>query len=329
MNDISKFLYHKYISKQTKWYPFLAVYYLTYACNFRCKYCSDGSGKPYYTLPNNTLAPEKVIEIFRRIRQHCHSLVITGGEPLNYPGFEKVITNINPLKFKEVVLTTNGHQLDKYLNSIALNINNLVVSLDTLDAEKANNNIGLGEGVFEKIRSNIQLAAELPNRKYKIEISSVVTPENIKDLYEVYEFTQTHGFTFAVAPHLEGVNANKGLTQNDEYYHFYDFLSKEKKKGRKIFGSTLYLQYMRDLRKFDCKPFTMLVVSPEGNVFYPCLEKGNYAGNILDENNLHKLKAKGERNFDPLPTCGNQCHSACALGFSLLLKYPLTGLQYL
>jgi MoaA/NifB/PqqE/SkfB family radical SAM enzyme len=329
MNDLFKFIYHKYVSEPKRWYPFLSVYYLTYECNFRCPYCSDGSGKPYYELKSNILPPEKVLEIFKNIRKHCNTLVITGGEPLNYPWFEEVISQVKPLKFKEVVLTTNGHKLDKYLDVIAENVNNLVISLDTLDPEKADKNFGIGTGAFNKIISNIEKAANYPNRKFRIEISGVATPGNISDLYNVYNFCQKNNFMFAVAPHLQGVKANPLLQNNDEYYKFYNFLSEEKKKRKKVFGSPLYHQYMRDLKKFDCKPFTMLVVSPEGEVFYPCLEIGNYAGNILKESNLHKIRANGEKLFGPQPKCGNQCHSACALGFALLFKHPQTVFEYL
>jgi MoaA/NifB/PqqE/SkfB family radical SAM enzyme len=329
MNDLFKFLYHKYVKQPKRWYPFLSVYYLTYECNFRCPYCSYGSGTPYYALPNNTLSGDKVLSIFKNIRKQCNTLVITGGEPLNYPAFAEVISQVKQLKFKQVILTTNGHRLDKFIDAIADNISNLVISLDTLDPEKADSNFGIGPGTFQKIMSNIELASKYPGRKFQIEISSVVTPGNIKDLYRVYEFTQKNKFIFAVAPHLEGVKVNKQLQDNDEYYQFYDFLSKEKKKGKSVFGSPLYHTYMRDLKKFECKPFTMLVVSPEGEVFYPCLEIGNYAGNIIKENNLHALKAEGEKKFGPPPQCDNRCHSACALGYALLLKHPLTVLQYL
>jgi MoaA/NifB/PqqE/SkfB family radical SAM enzyme len=329
MNDLLKFAYHKYVKNPKRWYPFLSVYYLTYECNFRCPYCSDGSGKPYYELKSNILPPDKVLAIFKNIRKHCNTLVITGGEPLNYPWFEEMISQVKPLNFKQIVLTTNGHKLDKYLDAIAGNVTNLVVSLDTLNAEKADKNFGIGAGAFNKILGNIEKASQYPNKKYQLEISSVVTPENINDLYEVYQFCQKNKFMLAVAPHLEGVKVNRHLHNNPEFYRFYDFLSKEKKKGKKVFGSPLYHEYMRDLKKFDCKPFTMLVVSPEGEVFYPCLEIGNYAGNILDEPSLHKLKANGEKLFGPPTQCDNRCHSACALGFALLLKHPLTVLQYL
>jgi hypothetical protein len=88
-----------------------------------------------------------------------------------------------------------------------------------------------------------------------------------------------------------------------------------------------YLEHLRDLRKFKCRPFTMLVVSPLGEVFYPCLELGNYAGNLFAEPNLHRLRQAGRERFGPPPQCGRQCHSACALGFARLLENPLSILH--
>jgi MoaA/NifB/PqqE/SkfB family radical SAM enzyme len=329
MNNVFKFIYHKYVKQPKRWYPFLSVYYLTYGCNFRCPYCSDGSGRPYHELPNNILPCDKALEVCKNIRKHCDTLVITGGEPLNYPEFPKFISNIGKLKFNEVVLTTNGHKLDKYIDLVADNVSSLVISLDTLNEKKADLNFGIGSGAYEKIMQNIHLASQYPKRKYRIDISSVVTPGNIADLYDVYEFAQKHAFTYSVAPHLEGVKANKLLQDNKEYYEFYDYMIEQKRKGKNIFGSPVYHEYMRDLKKFSCSPFTMLVVSPEGEVFYPCLEIGNYAGNILKENNLHKIMANGKKLFGPVSNCDNRCHSACALGYSLLLKYPASVFKFL
>jgi hypothetical protein len=73
----------------------------------------------------------------------------------------------------------------------------------------------------------------------------------------------------------------------------------------------------------------MLVVDPLGGVFYPCLEIGHVAGNILDCEDLHALRDHGRKLFGPLPACDTRCHSACALGFSLILEYPLSLVQEL
>jgi hypothetical protein len=69
------------------------------------------------------------------------------------------------------------------------------------------------------------------------------------------------------------------------------------------------------------------VVSPIGDVFYPCLEIGRAAGNLFVEDNLHRLRQQGCAKFGPQPECGTQCHSACALGFSRLLANPMSLLH--
>lgn len=85
-----------------------------------------------------------------------------------------------------------------------------------------------------------------------------------------------------------------------------------------------YLEYMRDLRQFRCRPSTLVAVSPAGEVLYPCLEKGTIAGSLLEAPDLHALRAEGRRRHGPDPVCPNQCQSACALGFSLILDRPTT-----
>lgn len=329
MNSALKYLHHKFMNTPNRWYPFLAVYYLTYRCNFRCPYCSNGFEKPYYHLSNEILPQDTVMKVLASIRKNCDYIVITGGEPLKHPEFAEVIGHTKKLRFKDVALNTNGHEVHQYLPEIAESVQTLIFSLDTLNEEKADTWFGKGKGTLGRIVSNIMQASEYPQRKYRIVISSVVTPRNIPDLYEVYDFAQKNGFTFAACPELKGVKPPNDLPENNAYKGFFDFLIAEKKKGKNVHGSPVYLGYMRDFKKFKCHPFTMLVVDPLGQVFYPCLEIGHSAGNILKCEDLHLLKEEGAKQFGPQPECGVQCHSACALGFSLILEHPLSMVQEL
>ncbi len=305
----------------------LGVYYLTYACDFRCPHCSDGAGKPYYRLRSPTLPGPKVIKLLRSIRRHTSHLVITGGEPLQHPDFKEVMENLPALGFRGVILTTNGHGVNSMLPALARSANHLVFSLQTLDPARADSWHGIGSGAHARIMDNIDRAARFPGRRYQIIISSVVTPENIGDLFQVYHYAKDRGFRLAACPQLVGVKAHDSLAGNPEYRKFYDFLIAEKKKGARIQGTVDYLEHMRDLRKFSCHPFTMLVVSPVGDVFYPCLELGQFAGNLFDEPDLHRLRRAGIAKFGPQPDCDTRCHSACALGFSRVLENPASILH--
>ena len=152
----------------------------------------------------------------------------------------------------------------------------------------------------------------------------MVTSENIPDLHEVCRFCQQRGFRLAACPQLVGVKAHPALVGNQAYRQFFEFLIAEKRKGGAIQGTVDYLRYLRDLRKFSCRPFTMLVVSPVGQVFYPCLELGHFVGNLLQQPDLHQLRQEGLKRFGPQPECDTRCHSACALGFSRLLANPFS-----
>jgi MoaA/NifB/PqqE/SkfB family radical SAM enzyme len=327
VNSAFKYLHHKFVNSPDRWHPFLAVYYLTYKCDFRCPYCSDGSGRPYYEMPDDILPARDVIEVLTRIRRLCDYIVITGGEPLKHPEFSEVMREVIGLRFRDIALNTNGYEADLFLPEISQAVTSLIFSLDTLIPDKADAWFGRGKGVFDKVKSNILLAARNVQGKQRIIISSVVTPGNIPDLYDVYDFAQTHGFMYAACPALRGVKPPGELRGNWEYEAFFDFLIVEKKKGRLIHGSTLCLRFMRDFAKFKCRPFTMLVVDPLGRISYPCLEIGHGAGNILENDNLHAIRINGLKRFGPQPECGTQCHSACALGFALILDHPFSMVE--
>lgn len=322
MKSLCKYLYHRLIDCETHWFPLVGIYYLTYRCSFRCPYCSNGFDQPYHQLPEPSASCEIALQILGRIRQHCEHLVITGGEPLEHPEVGEVLEGLATLKFKSVALNTNGYDLDRYLPMIAKQVDTLIVSLDTLDERKADAWFGKGAGTLQRILRNLAMAAAYPRRKYKIMISAVATPNNIKDLYQVYAYAKAHGFQFALCPELQGIHPPEKLRQSREYRALFDFLLAEKKQGGLIFGSRQYLEHMRDFRSFRCHPFALLVASPQGRVFYPCLELGNKAGDLLDDHNLHVVRRRAQQQFGMQPACENCCHSACALGLSLAIEHP-------
>jgi MoaA/NifB/PqqE/SkfB family radical SAM enzyme len=305
----------------------LAVYYLTYACRFRCPYCSDGNGTPYPELRERILDATSAVKLLSHVRKYSDYLVLTGGEPLQHPELAEVLSGVGRLGFDGVILTTNGDGLDRVAAEVNESVHHLVFSLDTLDAARADACFGVGPGALGRILSQIDTAAKLPRRRYDIVISSVVTPTGIADLYAVYEYCKERRYLFAACPQLLGKVAHPDLSQSDDYRRFFEYLIREKKNGARVNGTVEYLEHMRDLRKFDCVPSSVLSVSPSGNVFYPCLEIANVAGNLLEEPDLNRLRRRASQEFGPEPRCGTQCHSACALSFSLLLNQPWIGLR--
>jgi MoaA/NifB/PqqE/SkfB family radical SAM enzyme len=320
---------------ESGWHPLLAVYYLTYACDFRCPYCSDGEGRPYHTLADQALPADGALALLARIRRRCDHLVLTGGEPLRYRELDAVLRGLPALRFDTVVLTTNGYALPADLGGLRRALTHLVFSLDTLDPVRADATYGVGAGALQQILDNIDRAAASSKGgaagsrrgSYEIVISAVATPDNITDLYRVYDYAKGQGFRFAVCPQLVGVHPHPGLRDNAEYQALFAHLIAERKRGEAIQGSPLYLEHMQTLRQFDCRPSTLLAVAPAGDVFYPCLELGTIAGNLLETDDLDAIQAAGRARFGPKAPCGNRCQSACALGFGLLFSHPLSALE--
>ncbi len=317
MRDALKYFAYKAGTPRGRWFPFLSVFYLTYACDFRCFYCSDGSGRPYHNLETPDSPAETVRLILRAIRRFSNHIVITGGEPTKYRDLPSVLEEMRSLSFKTSVFTTNGYEIERHIDALASSVTDIVISIDSVDRDSANKIYSCAGDRFSKVMENIIRAKERIKRPSRITISSVACADTVGGLIDVYEFARENGFSYAAAPRLAGVIPERGLADNETYRRFYNHLIAEKKKGRRIFGSVKYLEHMRDLREFACQPFTILSVGPDGGVFYPCLEIGYIAGNILDADSLHDLRSAGLSAFGPVPRCGNQCHSACALGFGI------------
>jgi hypothetical protein len=125
-----------------------------------------------------------------------------------------------------------------------------------------------------------------------------------------------------VSPQLVGVHPNPALRASAAYRTLMDGLVRAKRAGAPIEGTVAYLEHLRDLAPFRCRPSTVLAVSPAGDVFYPCLELGHVAGNLLTEPDLDAIRAAGRARFGPEPRCDPRCQSPCALGFALLLARP-------
>lgn len=318
-HPLIKFVRHRWHHSGVHWDPFVAIYYLTYACDFRCPYCADGSGSPYHRQTESAVSAALAIEILQRIRRQVDHLVLTGGEPLLHPEAAEILCRLPALRFASVSLTTNGERLETFLPQIQTTISTLGISLDTLEERKADAWFGKGAGMLRKILANINLAAAYPGRRYEILISAVATPNNIEDLYAVYAYARQRGLQFSATPELHGIAPPEKLRTSEAYRRFFNYLAQEKRKGGNIFGSLRYLEYMGSFKPFNCHPLTTVSITPRGDVLYPCLEIAERIGNILTGDLDALLQKKAHADAAGF-VCPHACHSACALGLSLLME---------
>ena len=113
---------------------------VTDRCDFRCTYCMS---------EDMTFLPKREVLSLEEIDRLCTAFIdkgvkklrLTGGEPLVRKGIMTLIGSLSRHletgDLEELTLTTNGSQLTKYADEMAvLGIKRVNVSLDTLDAEK-------------------------------------------------------------------------------------------------------------------------------------------------------------------------------------------------
>ena len=113
---------------------------VTDRCDFRCVYCMSENMN---FLPKADLLTleelDKMCSAF--ISQGVEKLRITGGEPLVRRNimefFESISRHLKTGELKELTLTTNGSQLDRFAEKLSeIGIKRINVSLDTLNEQK-------------------------------------------------------------------------------------------------------------------------------------------------------------------------------------------------
>jgi cyclic pyranopterin phosphate synthase len=113
---------------------------VTDRCDFRCVYCMS---------ENMTFLPKKELLSLEELDRLCSSFIrlgveklrITGGEPLVRRGimtfFDAMSRHLDTGALKELTLTTNGSQLERFADDLyAAGVRRVNISLDTLDEAK-------------------------------------------------------------------------------------------------------------------------------------------------------------------------------------------------
>ncbi|MBP0481914.1 GTP 3',8-cyclase MoaA [Sagittula salina] len=113
---------------------------VTDRCDFRCVYCMS---------ENMTFLPKKELLTLEELDRMCSTFVglgveklrITGGEPLVRRDiltfFQRMSRHLDAGALKELTLTTNGSQLERFAGDLyAAGVRRVNISLDTLDEKK-------------------------------------------------------------------------------------------------------------------------------------------------------------------------------------------------
>jgi cyclic pyranopterin phosphate synthase len=170
---------------------------VTDRCDFRCVYCMS---------EHMSFLPKAEVLTLEELERLClvfvdkgvERLRITGGEPLVRKNvmslFERLGRRIGE-GLKEVTLTTNGSQLDRFAQGLAdAGVRRVNVSLDTLDPELFHRITRWGE--LRKVMTGIEAAVKAG---LKIKINTVALKgQNENEILDLMRWSHAQGFDFTL-----------------------------------------------------------------------------------------------------------------------------------
>ncbi|MDY6056962.1 MAG: radical SAM protein, partial [Campylobacter lanienae] len=114
---------------------------VTQLCNFKCRYCMPEDGEFNGLEKSKILSYEEMFGFVKICLDNgVKKIRLTGGEPLVRRDIEKFVKMINEYKPDlDLAMTTNGYYLKQKAKVLKESgLKRLNISLDTLDAKKAN-----------------------------------------------------------------------------------------------------------------------------------------------------------------------------------------------
>lgn len=111
---------------------------VTDRCDLRCTYCMPEEGVEWISH-KQILSFEEIVDVVQvAVGLGVEKIRLTGGEPLVRRGIVDLVKMIAETKgVKDLAMTTNGQQLEKYASDLAsAGLKRVNVSLDTINAEK-------------------------------------------------------------------------------------------------------------------------------------------------------------------------------------------------
>ncbi len=167
---------------------------VTDRCDFRCTYCM---------AEDMQFLPRQEILSFEELERICTAFInrgvtkirLTGGEPLVRHGIisliEQLSVHLKTGALKELTLTTNGSQLEKYAEKLVeLGVKRINVSLDTLDSDRFTEITRFGK--LKKVLAGLEAARKAGLR---VKINTVALKgQTDKELDDLLNFVAENGF---------------------------------------------------------------------------------------------------------------------------------------
>ena len=258
------------------------------ACNYRCTYCM-----PLEEYPDSYAFIDKKDRLsFDEISRLVHIFVglgitkvrITGGEPLLRKDLPHLISKIKTQGgIDDLALTTNGHWLEKYAESLKnAGLRRVSVSLDSLDGEVFSRMSGRG---FTPVRilAGIRKAQEVGFHPIKI---NVLVQRGVNDhcLVDIAKYFKGSGVIVRFIEYMDVGNRNgwksEQVVPTSEVFsginNLFPLIPKEKNSSGEVANRYEYadgsgeIGFISSVTRPFCKSCNRIRLSSDGKL-YTCL----------------------------------------------------------
>lgn len=160
----------------------LVVLYLTDGCNSRCISCD------IWKLPRRNISLELVDNlILQLVALNTRHVLLSGGEAMQHPSWHEIAAKFQEAGIR-VMLLTNGLLVQKQIELVSENVNELIVSLDAAEAELYQHIRGVD--AFDLVLRGIQLTAE---RGIPVTTRTTVQRANFRQIPQIIDVALSHG----------------------------------------------------------------------------------------------------------------------------------------
>ena len=243
-----------------------------------------------------------------------------GGEPLLRRDLVDILAFSRSLPL-HTSLITNGTLLESRIDEIAPYINGVVyVSLDGL--EKTHDSIRGVDGSFRKAVCGIDAA----KKKVPVTINTTIMSENVDEVESMVELAKELGTKISVAVAHEYCNANTSSPAMGRIPKIARRLIEMKREGYPLANSIGYLKVMAKEKNWQCKPWTMINIDPNGKVVLPCYVHNDYASSTSIFEDGIKGAVSGF-DWKKIENC-QKCNLHCYVEPSLVLSRDISAYMH-
>lgn len=254
---------------------------LTNRCTSRCKSCRK------YTWPDAELNFEvlKLTLLYLKY-EGLETVVLSGGEPLLYAYFDKLINFLAKENISYSIITTLIFKDENMIKKIAQTAERIHISLDAVNQEEYHKIRGVN--AFSVIENNINLINE--HRKHSLEFraSSTISKLNCNSVLDIYHFCAEHklDLNFYLVHTFDELKMTKSEIDKFKYNMFTIVLNKKNKiktNAQEMLYNCEHNEIKHNFKRCYI-PYIHCLIDADGSI-YPCCK-------LLNDNGFYDYSKK-------------------------------------